>query len=203
MSSSSHEKTDLIKVIFDALPSMVFVVDEDARIHEYNEAAARLFEPLKDSALRRRTGDILHCVHSLESPQGCGLAPACGDCVIRASIRAAFEGTHVVRRRSRIQLSLGGKVADIFALVTASPLTYHDKPLALLVIEDLKDIAELQKLIPICCVCRKIRTEEDSWVALESYFKTTWDADFSHGYCPDCRRTELDKLKILQSKKTA
>ncbi len=199
---TSNEKADLTKAIFDALPSMIFVVDGDARIFEYNEAAGRLFAASREYAIKRRTGEILHCVHSLETPEGCGRAPACTDCVVRASIRQAADGARIVRQRVRIQLSLDGAVVSIFALITATPFEFQNRPMILLVIEDLKDISEIEKLIPICCVCRKIRTDEDSWVALETYFKNTWDADFSHGYCPECRSAELEKISVLQKQKS-
>lgn len=191
------EKTQLAKAIFDALPSMIFVVDEDARIYEYNEAAKRLFGASRNTVLQHRTGDILHCLHSTDNLQGCGRAPACKDCIVRNAIREAFQGAQVVRRRSRIQLNHHGEIADIFALITASPFSYQEKPLVLLVIEDIKDISELQELIPICCVCRKIRNDKESWVALETYFKNQWDTDFTHCYCPDCRQREMEKIKLM------
>ena len=34
------ETHDMLRAVFDVLPSMVFVVDEDVKIQEYNAAAA-------------------------------------------------------------------------------------------------------------------------------------------------------------------
>ena len=67
--------------------------------------------------------------------------------------------------------------------------------LVLLAIEDISEIAELRRLIPICSICKKIRDDKQSWSRVENYFKEHWDLDFSHGLCPDCYRIEMGKLK--------
>ena len=57
------------------------------------------------------------------------------------------------------------------------------------------EIAELQRMIPICSICHRIRDQEESWSRVEAYFKNHWDIDFSHGLCPDCYKKEMEKLK--------
>jgi hypothetical protein len=88
-----------------------------------------------------------------------------------------------------------GKIA-IYALITASPFPFHDKPLVLLVIEDISEVAELYRMIPICSVCRKVRDDKESWMMVEAYFKDKWDVDFTHGLCPDCYKIESEKVKV-------
>ena len=106
----------------------------------------------------------------------------------------AFRGNRIFRRRTRIELIRDAGTMEIYALITASPFSFQDKPLVLLVIEDISEIAELYRLIPICSVCGKVR-DKQSWMRVEAYFKNNWDVDFSHGLCPDCYKIEMDKLK--------
>ncbi|MCG2769935.1 MAG: response regulator [Anaerolineae bacterium] len=57
-------------------------------------------------------------------------------------------------------------------------------------------IVELQKalaavkvlagLIPICASCKKIRTDEGYWEAIEVYIRDHSEADFTHSICPEC-----------------
>jgi PAS domain-containing protein len=190
------ETKDILREIFDALPSAVFVVDEDVRIQEYNNAASELLMADRQTILRHRAGDILHCIRSNDVPEGCGRSPFCKDCIIRNSVTEAFRGKRVVRRRARIELIRNAGTVEIYALITVSPFVFEDRPLLLLVIEDISEIAELYRMIPICSVCRKVRDDKDSWMRIESYFKNNWDVDFSHGLCPDCYKIEMDKLKI-------
>jgi PAS domain-containing protein len=187
--------TDILGSVFDAIPSLIFVVDDDVRIQDYNAAAAELLLLQRPAVLKRRGGEILNCLHAADVPEGCGRAPLCKDCVIRNSVAEAFQGHRVVRRRKKLEIIRNGNKMEIYALITASPFYYRERPLVLLVIEDISEIAELRRMIPICSICKKVRNDKESWSRLEVYFKEQWDVDFSHGYCPECYKNEMDKLK--------
>jgi hypothetical protein len=189
------DSTLMIRSVFDTLPSIIFVVDDDVRIQEYNKAAAEFLLVNRSSILKRRGGEVLHCLRSFDVPKGCGHGPLCKDCVIRTSVTKAFDGKRIVRRRTRIEIIRNRKKIEIYALITANPFNYNGRPLVLLIIEDISEIAELQKMIPICCICKKIRSDQESWSLIESYFKEHWDVDFSHSLCPECYQSEMEKLR--------
>lgn len=44
----------------------------------------------------------------------------------------------------------------------------------------------LDPIIPIYAVCKKIRDEAGEWHHLESYISSRTEAQFTHGYCPEC-----------------
>lgn len=48
--------------------------------------------------------------------------------------------------------------------------------------------------LPICMYCHKIRTDDDYWQRLETYFSSHVDIMFSHGICPDCVKTTYSRL---------
>ncbi len=198
MNNSSH--TPMVKYVFDALPSIIFVVDDDVRIQEYNRTASEFLQSTRSSVLKRRGGEVLHCLHATDVPEGCGRGPFCKNCIIRQSVTDAFHGNRIARRRARIEIIRNGGKTEIYGLITASPFDYQGKPLVLLVIEDISEIAELQKMIPICSVCRKIRDDEESWSRIEAYFKKQWDVDFSHCLCPECYEIEREKLEAHAKK---
>lgn len=50
----------------------------------------------------------------------------------------------------------------------------------------LAELRVLRGVLPICSHCRKIRTEIGDWQQLELYVREHSEADFSHGFCPDC-----------------
>lgn len=58
--------------------------------------------------------------------------------------------------------------------------------------EAILTINALEKLLPICSYCKKIRKsdsdpeEPDSWQPLESYITEKTSSLFSHGICPKC-----------------
>ncbi|NVN90406.1 MAG: hypothetical protein HXX11_07345 [Desulfuromonadales bacterium] len=192
---TEHTESAMLKAVFDALPSLVFVVDQDVRILEYNAAASVLFLTEGNSVLKRRAGDVLHCLHSEDVVEGCGRAPFCSNCMIRNTVTEAFQGGRVVRRRARIELLRDAKAVEIYALITASPFLFQDRQLVLLNIEDINEIAELYRMISMCSLCGKVRNSKETWIRVEAYFKRNWDLDFSHGYCPDCLNKEMDRLE--------
>ena len=50
-------------------------------------------------------------------------------------------------------------------------------------------VKQLQRLLPICCYCKKIRSDKNYWQQVEAYLTEHADVRFSHGICPDCYDT--------------
>jgi hypothetical protein len=236
--SNTLNERSLLRAVFDALPSLIFVVDRDVRIHEYNAAAAELIMAGRETILRRRAGEILHCIHSDEVAEGCGrssscknciirgsvnkafaghphcihsdeVAEGCGrsssckNCIIRGSVNKAFAGHPVVRRRAKIELLRNGSKREMYGMITVSLFSFEGEDHALLVIEDISEIAALYRMIFVCPVCGKMQNEEKSWMRIESYFKSSWDIDCSHSYCPECFQKELDEFRAAAKENKA
>jgi PAS domain-containing protein len=129
----------LHRVLFDAMPMPVLVVDADLCVLEYNSAAARLLGTDKRQVLRRRGGDVLHCVHAGETADGCGRSAACPDCVIRQSVQAAADGEHVRRRWAPLELHSHGERSEVNVRVSAHPFQYERQAYILLLLEGLNE----------------------------------------------------------------
>jgi len=127
----------LHRVLFDAMPLPVFVVDEDVNVLECNTAAVRLFGQGKRSSKQQRAGDILHCLHTAESPKGCGGASACSDCGLREAVRAASRGRAVTRQRAEMELIQKGRPTQVDLRISCQPFTYGKSSFVLLVLEGL------------------------------------------------------------------
>ena len=198
--AAAEGQKDFLRAVLDANPNFMFVVDEDVRIIEFNRAAGQFLSAVRDQVLRRRGGDVLHCLHSVESPEGCGHAPYCQTCVVRNSVKEAFRGQEVIRRKSSLELVSNEKIKQIYALITASPFHYEERHLVLLVIEDISELEEIRGIIPICAKCKKIRDDEQYWSELESYFKEHMDLDFTHGLCPQCFQEFMGEIREVEAK---
>ncbi len=57
--------------------------------------------------------------------------------------------------------------------------------------ETLQEIRVLRGLLPICAKCKKIRDDQGDWHQLEAYLLEHSEAQFTHGFCPDCARDML------------
>ena len=50
----------------------------------------------------------------------------------------------------------------------------------------LRQVKQLQGLLPICMHCKRIRDDESTWHPLESYIEQRSDANFTHSLCTTC-----------------
>ena len=56
-----------------------------------------------------------------------------------------------------------------------------------------------EKILPVCCVCKKIRDDTGKepgagkWMAMETYMSEKANIDISHSYCPECLKTTLEE----------
>lgn len=50
--------------------------------------------------------------------------------------------------------------------------------------------------LPICMYCKKIRTDEDYWQKLETFFSRNAGLMFSHGVCPECIRSAYARMGL-------
>jgi hypothetical protein len=62
----------------------------------------------------------------------------------------------------------------------------------------LSRVKRLEGTISICSYCKKIRTEQQSWEALETYFAEHSDAMFTHGACPECAKEQKDLYRAFK-----
>lgn len=177
-----------LRSILDAIPNPVFVVDRDVRVLDFNEAARPLLSEDRRQVLRRRGGQVLHCLHAHDHPAGCGHGAACRHCALRGSVNATFEGRRVIRARAHMQLLRDGNPQDVYLLVTTAAVELSGEKESLLILEDISDVVAVQRMLPICSSCKRIRDDNDAWRELETFFKDRWDMDFSHSLCPECLR---------------
>ena len=129
----------LHRVLFDAMPMPVFVVDDDVTILEYNSAAAELLGGKKQYSTGHRGGDVLGCVHATESPEGCGHSEACRDCLVREAVKAAASGKRVTRQTTWMELQSGGASKKVNVRVSTLPVNYQQHSYVLLILEGLND----------------------------------------------------------------
>src|SRR5262249_3516987 len=98
------------------------------------------------------------------------------------------------RNELRARLRVGERIVEL-----QSGMTERVRQLG----EAFAKVKELQGLIPICCYCKRIRSDENYWQQVEAYVSAHSGARFSHGICPECLDTvvkkELDELGAANS----
>ena len=175
-----------LRSVLNAFPSPVLIVDHDLQILDANNQADELIDEDHDLYLRRLCGDLMQCLHARQSEDGCGTTEHCPDCALRQTVHAVAAGEKTFRRMAQMKLEKHGKVRRSWFLVSGSEFEYLDQKNVILTIEDVSEIVELRRLIPICANCKKMRDDNDYWQEVEKYFDKHTSVQFSHGLCPEC-----------------
>jgi len=127
------------RVLFNAMPMPVFVVDEDVSILEYNKAAARFVGKGRPAVVGKRGGDVLNCINALHTPEGCGHSSLCQECALRKAVRSATKGRAVTRKWTNLEIKVKGKRLIKDLRVTCQPVAYQQQSFVLLILEGLND----------------------------------------------------------------
>lgn len=180
------EENGFLRSVFDAVPAMMLVVDEDVSICFWNAAASKLVGSNKDLIYKKRGGEVLGCVHATDDPGGCGRGAHCKDCVIRNAVNEAVRGGTVYRQKTRMELHNNGAFVEVHMLVTAASFNFDERSFVLLTLEDISELMQLQSMLPICAGCKKIRDDEQYWQSVDMYFNKHLDVEFTHSLCPEC-----------------
>lgn len=114
--------TEHIRDLLNALPYIAGVLNYHRQIVFANQALLDLLGGVDpESMLGRRPGEALGCIHSKETPGGCGTSPACAVCGAVEAIVGSFEQGEKITRECRITARIADKIVSFDLLVTASP----------------------------------------------------------------------------------
>lgn len=141
------EQDNFIKM-FSAAPVGLLLLDEDSVISNTNQAICNLL--LRDPAeiIGKRAGGDLGCVHSMESPDGCGFSASCPDCTLRKSIESALkEGTSVHGALVNPALLINGELQERWLSVSAEPVDLNGTRNVIVAIEDISDRKRMEEAL--------------------------------------------------------
>jgi PAS domain-containing protein len=176
----------LLETILDAIPASIFMVDKNVQILGVNQRAFLMLSQDPESFMRRPAGEVLHCIHSTETPGGCGTAESCRECLVRASVGKSFSDNQTVRQRVQMELVTEGGVSKVSLLITTTPFEFQQKIFVLLILEDISELMELMDLLPVCAGCKKVMDPSQDRQSMKNYFKEQFKLVASQEYCPDC-----------------
>lgn len=199
MTSIFEPGSESAVAIFEAIPEMAFIVDDDVHVEAFNRKAASLLGPDPDISLRRRGGEAFGCLRSKDHRDGCGRGPLCGGCVLRGSVTEAFIAGKEVRRNSKMELETVDGKRDVYLRISATPFDFLGKRRVLLLLEDINELVGLNRILALCSYCKKIRNEKDEWERMEAFFLAHLELYFSHSICPDCLADRFPEAKYLKA----
>jgi PAS domain S-box-containing protein len=189
----------LLRTLIDALPVFIYEKDVERRFLTANTAVARLMgRKFPDELLGKRDEDFY---------------PEHASAEFQADEEKVFQGESIINkdephtdhhgRRIEIlttKVPLRDRAGKIIGLIgigrDITELKHKERALLAVLAEREKLVSELQEtlghvktlrgLLPMCAFCHKIRNEDGQWERLEAYISSHSEADFTHGFCPEC-----------------
>ena len=178
--------------IFDAVRQPILLIDPGYMIVDVNRATCLLMDLTRDKIIGRPS-------HSSERP--CWQDNSF--CPVHTAIESGKQTSVIHQHRH------GGRV--VFEEIVASPL-FDEAGRVEYIVEELRDVTDLIHLkeirdhlekeirslhgiLPICSLCKKIRDDQGDWQQLEVYFQQHSQAEFTHGYCPECAERVLQEIR--------
>lgn len=174
--------------VFDAMPLVLLLLDEERRVHAVNEAAEAFLGTEDADPLRQRFGEVVHCVHADDHPSGCGYGPACATCDVRTSHERAIGGERIERHEVRItRRNADGADEELAVLLAASPVELGRHRLAVMTVETLGVVHNLRSLLPVCGKCGKVDEASGDWGPVSAYLAAHPEAGGGLYRCERCR----------------
>jgi PAS domain-containing protein len=179
-------EAEYLQQILEPIPAMLLVVDQDVRIQLLNAAAREGLHLDPAFALGKRGGEALQCSHAMEHEAGCGHAPACRSCAIRNAVNLVLEGGTIHRKSACLDLADGHRTMALHILVSAGLVPRENSDAVLLTIENVEELTQLRRLLPICNVCGTPRDDTGYRSEVAAYVEKHPGMDVRQGLCPEC-----------------
>jgi nitrogen-specific signal transduction histidine kinase len=128
------ESTPHVKVLIDAMPFAVLLLNKNRQIVSANQKVCSLLGIEIQDALGKRPGELIGCSHADHGPNGCGTGIYCKVCGGVNAILDSMNSGQKVTKECRIALHDGGALDWE---VTASPLVIEGHSLICVGIQDI------------------------------------------------------------------
>jgi formate hydrogenlyase transcriptional activator len=137
---AAEERLTTFVAFFQNAPVAMLLLDEERQVRKMNLAAEATFAASAAELKGRRFGDAVHCIHSLDDPDGCRRGPDCRKCSVRCVVAQTFE-TGQMQRQVEARLVLGNQrdPHDKHVLISTALSELSDGRQVLVCIEDITE----------------------------------------------------------------
>lgn len=143
-----QEEHDNFLKIFQAAPVGLLLMNQDTVITWANESIASLFRRDQADIISERGGGGLGCIHSYDTPRGCGYSTYCPDCPLRKGIESVISGgTSIHGAVIPLTLRIGGTDQKRWLNVSAEPVEIDGLDHLIVAVEDITRKREIEEAL--------------------------------------------------------
>jgi PAS domain S-box-containing protein len=189
--ASEARHSAILKASLDSIVTL----DHEGRIVEFNPAAEFVFGFERDMVTGEKMAEWMIPVDLREEFQSSLEQCAAGECdmlgkrVEMTVLRS--DGTEFQVEVAITRINVDGPPMFTAYMQDITQRRHNEREREHLIHElqeALAKVKTLSGLLPVCAQCKKIRDGEGRWTQMEVYIRQRTDAEFTHGYCPDCAR---------------
>lgn len=148
------KQNEVLKEAIDNNPILSLIVNDDVRVLNANKAFSELIDPDRLNFRGELLGNVVECIHAVESNGNCGKTPDCKGCVVRNSVNETMQtGKSIGKREGFFNIKDANSVKQLTLKVSTTGIEYQGTPGVLLYIDDitpetqhLKEIEETNEL---------------------------------------------------------
>ena len=131
---------DNLRACFEASPTGMVVFDHNRNIVRLNSAAAVLAGAEASLLLTKKHGVALKCVHSTETPSGCGFGAQCWFCPLRKVIDSVIiDGKSARNVDMPMVLLRGGGLKTVWLRIGAEPFAIEGQRHVIVSMDDISE----------------------------------------------------------------
>jgi len=186
-SPGDPEQLETLQAVLNAVPSPLFLLDSQAQVELVNKCARGQKNLLGSYTYQERMGNVMGCINALTCDEGCGGSRNCGDCPIRKAVANTLGGSEVFRKNVVFQLLVDGRYTPVHMWMTSSLMKYGQREFVALIMEDVADLIQQTKLMPVCESCGKVGDGIEHTESLNAYVQERFSSSDEKFLCGDCK----------------
>jgi phosphoserine phosphatase RsbU/P len=138
-----RESTEFLNLLLSNINSAVLIVDENLKIHQFNEFFVELFDNALDIYVEKSFGQATGCINAVMEDKPCGKTSHCHSCILRKSlIKSMIEKMPADKITLERVFYINGEAKPKHLEFSTRPVFYRDQKLTLVIIYDITDIEQ-------------------------------------------------------------
>lgn len=132
------QKERELSTILAAIPLFMMTVNHHRQVQDVSQSVLKFTHQRLEEVRGRREGEVLRCLHHLDSEDGCGFGPDCPACAVRRTIQDTLD---TGRSHTKVPVRfafLGAPHAERSLLITTAPLDIPERQ-AIVFVEDITE----------------------------------------------------------------
>lgn len=144
LQSSWFHENKLLTEVLDAVPDVIFVLNQTRQIIYANAAINKRFKNINIAAVvGQRPGEVLNCEYAFKEIAGCGTSEFCRTC---GSVNAALAAIKGVKNEQECRIIQLNTLDSLDLRVYASPISLNETAFTIFTVTDISDEKRRQAL---------------------------------------------------------